>query len=143
MNYKTESELYLKSLKPKYNLFVYFILLFLSVLTMSLFIFRTYDIFQTKGYLQCEDKCYITVSINYLLTNKIKESKIIKIKDKTYNINNIEVSEIISDDKTLENYQMVKLEVDQLDNGILNTFQDIKIYSNNDYIINKIKKVLL
>lgn len=143
MNYKIESELYLKSLKPKYNLFVYFILLFLSVLIISLFIFKTYDVFQTKGFLQCEDKCYIKVSINYLLTNKIIESKIIKIKDKNYSVNNIETSEIISDDKTLENYQIVKLEVDQLDNGILNTFQDIKLYSNNDYIINKIKKVLL
>ena len=45
------------------------------------------------------------------------------------------------DENNKTNYQIVNYEVDQLDND-LNTFQDVKLYSNYESIIKKIIDML-
>ncbi|MBE6158918.1 MAG: hypothetical protein E7159_03745 [Firmicutes bacterium] len=134
---------YLRSLKPKYNILIYLILISFSIIIISLFIFKIYDVKKIKGYVSCDDICKIELTVNYLDTNKYKNIDMIKINKENKNINNITVSDIYSDELTKNNYQIVTLEVDQLDDGILNTFIDVSLYSNKELIINKIINVLL
>jgi hypothetical protein len=134
---------YLRSLKPKYNILIYLILISFSIIIISLFIFKIYDVKKIKGYVSCDDICKIELTVNYLDTNKYKNIDMIKINKENKNINNITVSDIYADELTKNNYQIVTLEVDQLDDGILNTFVDVSLYSNKELIINKIINVLL
>lgn len=134
---------YLRSLKPKYNILIYLILVSFIIVIISLFIFKIYDVKKIKGYVSCDDICKIELSINYLDTNKYKNIDMIKINKENMYINNIIVSDIYVDELTKNNYQIVTLEVDQLDDGILNTFVDVSLYSNKELIINKIINVLL
>ena len=134
---------YLRSLKPKYNILIYLILISFSIIIISLFIFKIYDVKKIKGYVSCDDKCKIELTVNYLDTNKYKNIDMIKINKENKKIINITVSDIYSDELTKNNYQIVTLEVDQLDDGILNTFVDVSVYSNKELIINKIINVLL
>ena len=134
---------YLRSLKPRYYLLIYLILISLSIIVTSLFIFKIYDVKNIKGYVSCDDKCYVKISVNYLDTNKYTNIDKIMINKENKFINNTMVSEILVDELTKSNYQIVTLEVDQLDSDILNTFQDISIYSNKELIINKIINCLL
>ena len=134
---------YLRSLKPKYNILIYLILISFSIIIISLFIFKTYDVKKIKGHVSCDDICKIELSINYLDTNKYKNIDMIKINKENKNINNITISDIYADELTKNNYQIVTLEVDQLDDGILNTFVDVSLYSKKELIINKIINVLL
>ena len=134
---------YLRSLKPKYNILIYLILISFSIIITSLFIFKIYDVNKVKGYVSCDEICKIELTVNYLDTNKYKNIDMIKINKENKNINNITVSDIYADELTKNNYQIVTLEVDQLDDGILNTFVDVSLYSNKELIINKIINVLL
>ena len=134
---------YLRSLKPKYNILIYLILISFSIIITSLFIFKIYDVNKVKGYVSCDEICKIELTVNYLDTNKYKNIDMIKINKENKNINNITVSDIYADELTKNNYQIVTLEVDQLDDGILNTFVDVSVYSNKELIINKIINVLL
>lgn len=134
---------YLRSLKPKYNILIYLILVSFIIVIISLFIFKIYDVKKIKGYVSCDDICKIELSINYLDTNKYKNIDMIKINKENKYINSIIVSDIYVDELTKNNYQIVTLEVDQLDDGILNTFVDVSLYSNKELIINKIINVLL
>ncbi len=134
---------YLRSLKPKYDILIYLILISFSIIIISLFIFKIYDVKKIKGYVSCDDICKIELTVNYLDTNKYKNIDMIKINKENKNINNITVSDIYADELTKNNYQIVTLEVDQLDDGILNTFVDVSLYSNKELIINKIINVLL
>ena len=133
---------YLRSLKPKYNILIYLILISFSIIIISLFIFKIYDVKKIKGYVSCDDICKIELTVNYLDTNKYKNIDMIKINKENKNISNITVSDIYADELTKNNYQIVTLEVDQLDDGILNTFVNVSLYSNKELIINKIINVL-
>lgn len=133
---------YLRSLKPKYNILIYLIFVSFIIVIISLFIFKIYDVKKIKGYVSCDDICKIELSINYLDTNKYKNIDMIKINKENKYINNIIVSDIYADELTKNNYQIVTLEVGQLDDGILNTFVDVSLYSNKELIINKIINVL-
>ena len=134
---------YLRSIKPKHNYLLYSILISFVIIIISLFIFKSYDVYVTKGFVECDDKCSISIMVNYLSTSRINKVDMISINKENKYINNISVSEIMVDENNKSNYQIVTLEVDQLDNDILNTFQDVKLYSNKELIINKIIKVLL
>ena len=134
---------YLRSLKAKYSLLIYFLVLLLFIILLLMFIFKSYDVYTTKGYVECSDNCKISISVNYLDVNKFNKVDKIKLNKENIVVKNINISEIMLDDSSKSNYQIVTLEVDQLDNGILNTFQDVKLYSNEELIINKIINVLL
>ena len=134
---------YLRSIKPRYCLITYIILFSFIIVISSFFIFNYYDVYNIKGFVECDDKCWITFSINYLDVGKVSNVDIISVNnEKKYPINT-KISELMVDENSKSNYQIVTYEVNQLDNGIVNTFQDIRLYSNKELIINKIIKVLL
>ena len=127
---------YLLSLKPRYNIILYIILIVLISLIICTFIFNTYDVYNTKGYLSCDDKCYISISVDIFEIDKIDSSNYILVKKDKLKIINTEVSEIYSDEASKSNYQIVKYEIDKVD--IKNAFYDVKILSNYESIISKI-----
>ena len=131
---------YLLSLKPKYSILLYITFIMLISVIISLFIFKTYDVYKTKGYLSCDDKCYITITVDLLDVYKFNDISYIMIGKDKINIKDKEVSEILNDEVNKSNYQIIKYEVDSLNN--LNTFQDVKLYSNYETIYTKIIKYI-
>ena len=133
---------FLLSLKPKYYIIICLILISIISIVVCLFIFKTYDVYSTRGYITCEEKCHLTISVDTLDTNKISNIDYLVIDDKKIIPKNISISDVKTDEATLSNYQIVNYEFDQIDYGI-NTFTDAKLYFNNETIIRKIKKLLL
>ena len=140
-NYCYYNKYYLLSLKPKYNLLIYFLLISIISIIICLFIFKIDDVIVTKGYISCQDKCYITIKVDTNDTNKVDKTNYIILDNNKIIPSNKDISDIKVDDITLSNYQIVNFEVNQLDHG-LNTFQDVKLYSNNETIIRKIIHLL-
>ena len=142
-NFNINNKDYLLSIKPSFKAIPLIIFITFIIMFISLFYFKTYDVYNTKGYLECNEKCNIMVSINIDDINKINKANFLKINDKVLNYNNINIGNIEVDEINKINIQSVNFEVDQLDNDLLNTFQDIKIYSNYESIIKKIKKIVI
>ena len=134
---------FLRSIKPKYSLLVYLIFISVVIIISSLFVFKSYDVYKVKGYVSCVDKCSVTISVNYLDTNKYKSIKMIKINKENMYLSSTYVSDILLDEVNKSNYQVINYEVSDIDSNLLNTFQDITLYANEELIINKIVKVLL
>jgi hypothetical protein len=107
-----------------------------------MFIFKVYDVYITKGYLECSDNCKISISIDYLNVDKVSKVDKIKINKENIYPKNIIISDVLVDENTKSNYQIISFEVDQLDNGKSNIFYDVKLYSNYELIIDKIIKFL-
>ena len=142
-NYSVNNKEYLISVKPSFKYIPTIIIIALIIVSFSIFYFKTYDIYKTKGYLMCDDKCNIIISVNIDDINKVLKPNYIKLNDEEINYNNISVGDIQVDDKNKINIQNVNIEVNQLDNDKLNTIQDVKIYSNYESIFNKIKKIVV
>lgn len=134
---------YLLSINPCYQTYIICLLISFIIIFISLFYFKTYDIYNTKGYLECSDTCHIIINIDPYQTNKVTNIDYLKINDKVIKHHNIKVEDIVIDENNQINYQIVKYEVDQLDDGLLNTFQDIKLYSKYEAIIKKIVNVIM
>ena len=142
-NYNINNKDYLLSIMPKYKYIPIIICLSLFIILLSICYFKTYDVYLTKGYLECNKKCNIIVSVNAFDINKVKNANYIKLNNKVINHKNIKIDDIQADEINKINIQNVNFEVDQLDNVSLNTFQDIKVYSNYESILNKIKKLIM
>ncbi len=132
---------YLLFLKPKYYILIYVVIIIFIIVLICLLNIKTEDVYITRGYVNCDNNCKITISVNTDDINKVSNVDYIYYNNKKMNLNNINIGQIQVDNNLLNNYQIVDLEVDQLDYGI-NTFQDVKIYSNNEAIIRKIKRIL-
>ncbi len=143
VNYNINNKDYLLSIKPSYMFIPIIIFSSLIIIIISICYFKTYDVFVTKGYLSCDNKCNIVVSVNPIDINKINKANYIKLNDKLIDFKKIIIDDIQVDEINKINIQNVNVEVDQLDNDYLNTFQDIKVYSNYESIFSKIKKLLM
>ena len=133
----------LMSLKPKYHWCIYFLLSSFTIISILLFCLKTYDVYNIKGFVECNDNCNIKVIVDINNTNRVKNIDFLKIDNKNIYPKSIIVSEILIDEVNNINYQEVNYQVDQLDYGINKTIQDVKIYSNNDYIIKKLINFIL
>ena len=143
VDYNINNKEYLLSIKPSYKLIPSCIFFLLIIIIISICYFKTYDIYITKGYLNCEDNCYISLIVNIDDINKINETQIIKLNDQIIDYENIKIGDIQIDETNKINMQNVNIELNQLNDKYLNTFQDIKIYSNYESIFRKIKKIIL
>ena len=142
VDYNIDNRDYLLSINPSYKFIPLLSLISIIIIIISIFCFKTYDVYYTKGYLVCDDRCNIVLSIDIDDINKVKDANFVKLNDNEIKYNNIFVGDIQIDETNKINIQNVNIEVDQLENDYLNTFQDVKIYSNNESIFNKIKKIL-
>lgn len=88
---------------------ILFIIILLTSILLS-YTYKTYDSYSIVGLKECDDSCYITISLSYSEIKNINTSSIIEYKNKKYKINNITYSE------------------PYLNNGI--AYQDVSIYSN-------------
>lgn len=133
----------LLSLKPKYHIYIYLILIVFLAISILLFCLKTYDVYNIKGVIDCNEKCNIRIIVDINNTNKLSNINFIKINNKNIYPDNILISEIQIDEINNINYQEVNYQVDQLEYGIDKTIQDIKVYSNYDLIIRKLIKFIL
>jgi len=143
INYNVNNRDYLLSIKPSYKCIPLIILLALVVVIVSICLIRSYDVFVVKGYITYDSKFNISIGVDLNRINDITSAKIVKLNDKVINYNNIIVGDIQIDEINKINIQNVNIEVEQLDVDVLNTFQEVKIYSNYESIFNKIKKIIL
>ena len=142
IDYNINNKEYLLSIKSSYMFIPISLLIALVVVSISICFFKTYDVYTTKGYIKCDSKCNIIIGVDINDINKIKKSNYIKINDTIINYDDILVGDIQIDEVNKINIYNVNIEVSQLDYDLANTFQDIKVYSNYESIINKIKKLL-
>ena len=133
---------FLRSIKPKYGMFLDVILIISIGIIILAFKLKCYDVYFTNGYIECSDSCKISFSVDYLKVNSIINMDKVKINKENKDPRNIIVSDILLDENSKSNYQIISFEVDQLDNGMNNIFGDVRIYSNYELIIDKIIKFL-
>lgn len=128
----------LLSKKPKNNKIFNF--LFTIILLTSIFFsykYKTYDSYYMVGLKECEDVCYILISLSYKDINKISESSLIEYNNKKY-----QITELIYDEPYLNNniaYQDVKI-ISNLETkeSIIN----MKVLYNRQRILTKLKKII-
>ena len=142
-NFNINNKEYLLSLKPRHNFIPIITFIVILIIIVSLFFFKTYDVYNTKAYLECDTNCNIMISVDPKEINKVSKIDFIKLNNKVINHSEIIIENIQVDEINKINYQNVIYEVDQLDNDILNTFQDVKIYSKYENIFEKIKKIIV
>ena len=142
IDYNTNNKDYLLSIKPSYMFIPISLLITFTIIIISICYFKTYDVYITKGYISCDNTCNITIGVDINDINKIKKSNIIKLNNEVISYNNILVGDIQVDEVNKINIYNVNIEVNQLDNDLINTFQDVQVYSNYESIIVKIKKIL-
>ena len=133
---------YLLLLSPRYQINIVILFIAFIIIFISLFYFKAYDIYNFKGYYTCDDKCSIKITSDILKINKLSDIDYLKVNNKKIDFNNVSIGDIEIDENNKSNYQIVSYEVNQLDNEKINTFQDVKIYSNYEDIFTKIKKII-
>ncbi len=128
----------LLSKKPKNNKI--FNLLFIIILLTSIlfsYMCKTYDSYYVVGLKECEDICYIVVSLSYKDIDKVSESSLIEYNNKKYQVNNLIYSEPYLNNGIA--YQDIKI-ISNLETK--ESIVNMKVLSNKQRIITKIKKLI-
>ena len=133
---------YLMFIKPKTSLSYTLILFLISIIIILPLTIKTYDVYNTKGYITCEEKCHIYINTNLTDTNKFINISYLKLDNQIITPSNTSVSDIKIDEESKSNYQVIDYEVARLD-GVLNIYQDVYIYTNYEKIIQKIIRFIL
>ncbi|MBR1416382.1 MAG: hypothetical protein IJ572_01000 [Bacilli bacterium] len=142
INYRYYNKEYLLSIKPRFNIVISVLIISIVIIVISLFCFKTYDVYSLKGYITCEEKCQILFNIDSTFSNKINKIDHIRLNKSVIYPNSINIGEIQISEDNQNNYQIVSYQVDNLDTDILNTIQDVKIYSNYELLIRKILNLI-
>ncbi len=120
------------AVKPKFKMIVFIIISLLFLILLLTFKIKTYDNYQTKGYITCDNSCHLVVAI----PSNIKFQKIkVNNKNLKYRINK---KELKIDEKNLVSYFELVLDINDTykDKEIV----DINFYYNKQRIITKIKE---
>ena len=133
---------FLLSIKPKYYHLISFFLAVIIITIISTSFINTNDIYTSKTYVECNDNCILTMSVEPSIFGKINNISYLyldKIKIDKYELS---YDDIETDINTNTSYQLVRIKVDKID--INNkTLQDIKIYYNEEKLIKKIINIFL
>ena len=142
IDYTPNNKEYLLSLKPKYNNIPYILIISIFIILIVAFNIHIYDTYKTKGYIYCEDTCHIIITTSLEDTNKLNNIQFIELNKQKIEPEDTIVSEIKTNVDTQNNYQIIDYKVARLD-GLLNTYQDITIFTNYEKVISKLKQILL
>jgi hypothetical protein len=128
---------YLLSLKPKH--FPIIIIILVSIITILIYSFttNTYDVYNASAYYECDKSCTLKISTLLADSGKITSASKLLINKNIQKIQDIDVSDIMNDQNNKQNYQIITYTIDKEDLKE-NTFQDVKIYYNEERIFNKI-----
>lgn len=132
---------YLLNLKPRIWLKAQLIL---WILVMSVFILlriECYDSFKKIGYISCYDSCKLEIQTNVEEVSTYKEMEIIEVKNTKKEVDKVEVSDILVDDKQALNYYIVTYYFEKIDN-LENLFYQVKLYTNKSPLYQKIFNIL-
>ena len=122
---------YLVRKKPKLSILPLVFIILLIVLIIA------YDMRKITGYLECNNTCKIEFKTDIKDTNKYIEPKYIVIKKLKKEIKKVDTSEILTDNNTLSNYQIITYEIDKIDLRE-KMFYEVKIFTNEDIVFQKI-----
>ena len=128
---------YLVRKKPKLSILPLVFIILLIVLTILSLRYKAYDIRNITGYLECDTTCKIEFKTDIKDTNKYLEPKYIVIKKLKKEIKKVDTSEILTDNNTLSNYQIITYEIDKIDLRE-KMFYEVKIFANEDIVFQKI-----
>lgn len=130
---------YLDLINIKYSfkiVFFIFIVVFLILLVYILNL-NMYEMYSTYGYVE-DDKIVTKISAEF--PEAISSVKYIKIGNKKYNLESYEIVDVIIDNESFINYNIVKLIIDdRLTNNVAFKFD---IFYNEEKVYKKIKKIL-
>jgi hypothetical protein len=128
---------YFISFKPKfYNIIALTILLLISLIIYS-FTIKTNDVYNISSYYECNDTCKIVIESPLDKVNDLSKTKKIKINKKIIDINDFKIGDVSTNEINQSNYQLISYDIEKQD-ILENTYQDVKIYFNEEIIFNKI-----
>ena len=136
-NFNYDNYAYFISVKPKfYNIITFTLLIIISLIIYS-FTIKTSDVFNITAHYSCDKTCKITIQSPLNEVNKLSEASKIKISKEFIDINNFQVGDINVDELSKTNYQLITYDIEKQD-ILENTYQDVKIYFNEEITFNKI-----
>ena len=125
----------LLNIKPKYLKLSYILIILLfSIISLTYYI-DIYDIYNTKGYIECNEYCNITFISEIDELAKINDIKYLIIDNNIIDSFNSNYNDVESNQNI--NYQ--KVSINTTNNSLSNkTIKELKIYYHKEKIINKI-----
>ena len=121
----------------KFNIIIFAYIIFLTLLLLYIFSHKIYSKKILKGIVS---ENQIVIPINYLDSKIVSKSNFIKIDNRRYNLDVLEVSEIYNDGNV--NIQDLKIKFNNknyFDNQVI----EVTFYYEYDYIIKKIVRGVL
>lgn len=132
------NKLYLLNEQPKKNLIKIPIIILIITFIIFIYRYKTYNSFLTTGFIKCDNKCYINISLPYDKADKITLNSKIEYLNNIYNIEKIEFKEPYIENNIA--YQDIKIYSElQTEKRIIN----LKLLYNKQRIITKIKELIL
>lgn len=139
-NYYQNNYESLIKLKPKHFPFILLFSIFIGGVLIWSNNINTYDILNTKGFVECDNFCTITSTISLENTQKLNDINYISFMNKIYDNLNYSFSDILYDDESKVNYQILTITIN--DNLNTKALHDLKIYYNQDRLLKKIVTML-
>ena len=136
-NFNYDNYAYFISTKPKfYNIITFTLLIIISLIIYS-FTIKTSDVLNIIAQYYCEDTCKITIQAPLDKVDKLSKATKLKISKQMIDINKSQVGDVNTDQFSKTNYQLITYDIEKQD-IIENTYQDVKIYFNEEILFNKI-----
>lgn len=130
---------YLDLINIKYKTKLRFILLICGLILLVGWLFNKEitSIYKTLGYVD-GDKILLNIPIDYL--DILEKMEYVKVNDQKYNLEVLDISEVLLDSELLVNYQVVSFKKcqDWLDNQVLN----INIFYQKEKVWKKLEKFI-
>lgn len=141
--YKYNQDTILDMKSNRYFIIIFITLIFLCSLILFCYYFKTTIYINAKLIVNCQNNnCTYYLYLPYSEVN-VSNLKIVRLDNKNYpyQIENIEELEI--DEKTLNNYQVIQINIDlpkqyQVNNLVL----DLKILEREERLINLVKEII-
>ncbi len=128
----------LLNLKPKNSLLLILMMSLLVALFISSCLVKSYENYSTMAYCVSEDGNYLNIDTEINDVSKITKSKFLKIDDKKYDFEVIEIGDLMIDEYAKINYQKILLKVNK--NLIDNEIIKVNFYYDQERIIKKLIK---
>ena len=136
-NFNYDNYAYFISSKPKfYNIITFTLLIIISLIIYS-FTIKTSDVLNIIAQYNCEDTCKITIQAPLDKVDKLSKASNLKVSKQMIDINKSQVGDVNTDQFSKTNYQLINYDIEKQD-IIENTYQDVKIYFNEEILFNKI-----
>ena len=126
-------------LNKKYSIKLFLVIMIFILIILSIYIAKQkiMDVYKTEGYV-LNSQIIINIPIEY--SDTLNNLEYIKVNNYKYYLNELNISEILFDEKNLIYYQQITIESkDTLNDNMLIS---VVFYGNEETVLQKIKKLL-